>query len=588
MSLNTENIISRISPLLEQISGSVSPRFQEPFGLGDPRADILDFKDLPYEDKQSLVQVPLKISGDFQGEAILLLDSFDALYLSGKLDNPDQESDLEKPGRSSFDQNDAQNIKVLVHAMAETFMEAVTSGLNINLSVDVHDPVMVDSPQTLSVPKKQLLVVTCSPVLGEKQLGSLTVVIPAALYNSMEPEHASHTDQDLMEANASLTPEELRDILADPETEITEGLNKRSSTKGDDHEAGQDQSEEPSENGDKEEHEGVDPAIIQKTLSHSMQNWEEELGDLMGKGVELTEEAFSIRTKHDVLSQHTEKLVVTKLLGSGEVHGEICTIISLTDAVYMGGTLLMLPEEETKRKIKTQTMGDDEADAFGEIINILAGNLSQSFGEYYPRRLHIKKDRMDTVAPTNIKASSSDPSSGEEYLYISYRMRMGSRTMGSLELMFPLPVLDISPKQKDMIMEGSRKTCDAEPPAVGILSENPEENKNFSPMLSSLGFKICYFNFRDNIKEKLRPYNVQIILLILKEVNEKNLAMLIKIQSLFRDKYPTVVAAPLWTRSQVIQAVQYGAHEIMVTPPEPESTQYKFEAYMPDRTAVGG
>lgn len=589
MSLNTESLNAQIKPFLEPVAQSAAPLFQESFLLHEPEAELVALRDLLSADGHVLVLALLNISGDYEGEAGLVLHAHNALLLSGKLDNLDPQAIQEKMDRQTLSQRDVENVKAWLNTMAKAFVESLTSQGNLNLSLYLEDPVMVYSHQSLPLPEEELLRVVCPMSLGQEQLDPLIVAIPSELYSTLpqgeQSEAGSGENEDAPEADASLTPEELRDILGDEETDTEQPEEREepaeAETAAQASEEKETEEEQEVQEEEEEEPEGVDPQILHQTLSRSLQNGEEELGDLLGKGLELREEAFTVKGKSEIFSEHTEKLVMTKLLVSGEIHGEIYTLLSVPDAVYLGGTLLMLPEEEVKKKVKTNNFGEDEADAYGEIVNILSGNLSKTFAEYYPRKLHIKKDRMETLVPTKLEASSPEPFPDGEYFYASYRIQMGSNSLGSLELVFPLHVLDLSRKQKEQLLRESKGASQTEPPAVAILSENPEENKNFTPVLASLGFEICFFTFRDNIKEKLRPYNVQTVLVILSEVNEKSLAKLIKIQSLFRDKYPAIVAAPNWTRTQVLQAVQYGAHDILKSPPDPEAIQLKFEPYAP-------
>ena len=52
----------------------------------------------------------------------------------------------------------------------------------------------------------------------------------------------------------------------------------------------------------------------------------------------------------------------------------------------------------------------------------------------------------------------------------------------------------------------------------------------------------------------------------MREVGERGLASIIKIQSAVGEKTPLIAAGPEWTRKTVLQAIKYGARDILVTP----------------------
>jgi chemotaxis protein CheY-P-specific phosphatase CheC len=425
--------------------------------------------------------------------------------------------------------------------------------------------------------------------LGEQELDPLYVLIPESLVDpaGLDEEEEQDADDTASESkpNADLTQDELKEILETSHQEDEEESGDESAAEPtadtNAEEVEDDQGEQEEEEG-----EGVDTDTLRNTLEQSVRNGEEELSDLLGKSLELTEDTFTIKRKADIFAEHQGKIVMTKLLVNGDRNGEIHAIFSMQDAIMLGGTLLMIPEEEINKKIKQNNFGDDEADAFGEIINIWTGALSKVFEEYYPRKLHIKKDRMEPVIPSKLEMDSPDPFPDGEYLLVSYKMQFGTRALGNLEMVFPLSVLDITSREKASILDQAKGISTQAPPAVAILSENREANKAISAILDGMGFEICYITFRENIKDKIRPYNVTAVLLILEEVSEKNLAKLIKLQSLLRSKFPAIVAAPQWTRAQVIQAIKYGAQDIVNTPPDSEVVQNKFWEFAPEQPST--
>jgi len=614
MALHIDSLKSHLDSFLQPVASAASSLFQEELVLREPDMAVTTDQEFLAARSEGFLLTQIGISGDEQGDIALILTVSNASLLSGRQDELEEETIQESAESEGLEQRETENVQAMLGAMTQAFTDQLTSLHSVTLSFLMEDPQVVASPRSASAffdsSQDRLLQLTIPMSLGEQELDPLYCLIPETLVDisgldqgdeareeqeeQEEQGEQEEADPESEEAagdtpNADLTQEELQDILdtSQEEDEEESGTDEEPAPESEpDAEAdsgGDADQEEPEE---EDEGEGVDPEVLRKTLNQSVRYGEEELGDLLGKSLELTEDTFTIRTKEEILGEHQDKLVVTKLLVNGERQGEIHALFSMRDAILLGGTLLMIPEEEINKNIKQNNFGDDEADAFGEIINIWTGALSKVFEEYYPRKLHIKKDRMEPMAPAKIETESPDPFPDGKYLLVSYKMQFGTQALGNLEMVFPLSVLDITSKQQQEIVDQAKGVDTQATPAVAILSENREANKAISSVLGSMGFDLCYITFRENIKDKIRPYNVAAVLLILDEISEKNLAKLIKLQSLLRNKYPAIVAGPQWTRPQVIQAIKYGAQDIVNTPPDSEVVQNKFWEFAPEQPST--
>jgi len=603
MALSIDSLKTHLDDFLQPVASAASTLFQENLELGEPDMAATTDQEFLAASSEGFLLTQVGISGDHQGDVALIITMSSASVLSGRQEELDEETIRQSSGSEGLEQQETDNVQAMLGAMTQAFTDQITSLHPVTLSFLMEDPQLVDSPQSTSAffasTQDRLLRLAVPMSLGEQELTPLYVLIPESLVDPAgleEEEEQQHEEEQEQAAdntaseskpNADLTQEELKEILetSQQEDEETEETGDESAeeppadTNAGEGEDGQEEQEE-------EEGEGVDTDTLRNTLEQSVRNGEEELSDLLGKSLELTEDTFTVKSKSDIFAEHQGKLVMTKLLVNGDRNGEFHVIFSMGDAIMLGGTLLMIPEEEINKNVKQNNFGDDEADAFGEIINIWTGALSKVFEEYYPRKLHIKKDRMEPVVPTKLEIDSPEPFPDGEYLLVSYKMQFGARALGNLEMVFPLSVLDIAFKEKARILDQAKGINTQAPPAVAILSENREANKAISSILESLGFELCYITFRENIKEKIRPFNVSAVLLILEEVTEKNLAKVIKLQSLLRNKYPAIVAAPHWTKPQVIQAIKYGAQDILNTPPDSEVVRNKFWEFAPEQPST--
>ncbi len=118
-------------------------------------------------------------------------------------------------------------------------------------------------------------------------------------------------------------------------------------------------------------------------------------------------------------------------------------------------------------------------------------------------------------------------------------------------------------------------------PLLLVAAETQEEANDFGVPLASRNFEILCLTFQDNLKEAVMGKNLKGVVLVMREVGERGLASLIKIRSAIDPQTPLVVAGPQWTRRTVLQAVKYGARDILVLPAEAEEVFAKVRAHMP-------
>lgn len=342
----------------------------------------------------------------------------------------------------------------------------------------------------------------------------------------------------------------------------------------------------------------IDIHALHTTLLQASYQVEEELGALLGESFELTDYLSRVITKKDFLHQFQNKIVVTNLAVSGDHYGTAYSIISLADAINLGGKLIMLPQEEISRKVKSGQLKEDEEDAFGEVINILTGAYSHAFGEYFPHKLRLKKDRMASTAPTKVDISSDEPFPDGEYFLATYRMRLGSQNLDQMNILIPPGLVSLS--EQDMqalkkqpsngaIGQGQESGAgtifipgqeEGGKPAIAVISDDSQQGQVVVTSLEEEGVELIQLKLRDKMRERLKSYNVLGAFLVLKNIDDNSLATLIKVRSVLKGRCPLIIGGPKWTRSKVIQAVRYGAQDILTTPPDPAQIVDKTHKHM--------
>ncbi|ACV67941.1 transcriptional regulator [Desulfohalobium retbaense] len=397
-----------------------------------------------------------------------------------------------------------------------------------------------------------------------------------------------------------LRPEEMAALIGDDDNDVDpqhfeddgNGSEADEDKKADDKEKAAQEEED-----DVPEDQAVDMHAVHTTLLQASYHIDEELKAFFGEPLELYDYVGRVITKRELLKRFQGKIVVTNMAISGDTYGEAFTAVALDDAIFLGATLIMLPTEEINRKIRNGHFREDESDAFGEVINIFAGAYSAAFGDYFPKNLRLKKDRMTTVAPTKVDVTAEEPFPDGDYFLATYSMRLGSRPLQEFHLFFPPKLLGITKQNAKELKEKPVTATedssggpgfatiqiageDTGNPAIAVLADDAKQFAAINEFLGEQNVEICQAKLRDNLREKFRAYDILGVFLVMKNIDENSLASLIKIRSLLKGRCPIIVAAPKWDRSMVIKAVSYGAKDIIVTPTDKETVEAKAKQHM--------
>lgn len=343
--------------------------------------------------------------------------------------------------------------------------------------------------------------------------------------------------------------------------------------------------------------------FVDDTLQLSLRRIAEEASALLGMEFTCTPHQGRFATTADYLATRTGPAALACMAISGEKENAAHLIVPLSSAILLGASLILLPTEEIASRRQQLLFDGDVADAFGEIANILAGVYTAVFLEKFSRKIHLKKT---SVAPLSEQAGAPpEQSLAEEHFYISQAgISLDGETLGSMDILIPCEILGLTPPEAVQAAAAKPKTAAAvaesaqnrtagqrpvgvedaaeptQPGVILVMTDLAEEGEQFAAPLRQSGFNIRIMALQESIREASEGQRVTGAFVLLREVGERQLAALIKAQSALGLKVALVVGGAGWTRNAVLQAVKYGARDILVTPAEPEEILAKARAHM--------
>ncbi len=171
------------------------------------------------------------------------------------------------------------------------------------------------------------------------------------------------------------------------------------------------------------------------------------LGGMLGCELEFPTPSIRLVSKKEFFTEVRKKQVMVRMRVTGDHEGEVYVFCRLKDAVYLGGTLIMLPPAELEERVKKEIFGEEENDSFGEIANIVSGELCSAFDEFYSEKLHFKKADLESVVPSKVKMDALEPFPPGHYLIIGYPATMDGKALDELILLFPAAMLGVQPPE---------------------------------------------------------------------------------------------------------------------------------------------
>ena len=370
----------------------------------------------------------------------------------------------------------------------------------------------------------------------------------------------------------------------------------------------------------------------------------EEIGALLGQSLTCDDIQLMMTSKADFFSNHCmEKSVLTHMKVTGDREGLGFMAIQVPDAIILGGTLIMLPEDQIQEQKQNGQFDGDVEDAYGEIANILSGSLTQVFLDRYPKQIRFIKTEAETIVPTKIDPSSEQPFAEENYYLASFAIHLEGHELHRILLIFPAAIfgLDNEPmadapqgqpatsseqnttstaassaaetnqpapgewggppattenvsqatpgsSSENAIAGGTTQATGAAqtipeptgPPIILLITDQKDDAEPFVDILSSAQYECQVLSFQEEIKTLFQQHKILGIFLIMAEVGEKGFAAAIKLQAAGRPLPPIIFAGSEWTRSAVLRAIKYGAKDILVMPASSDEIQDKINRHI--------
>ncbi len=188
---------------------------------------------------------------------------------------------------------------------------------------------------------------------------------------------------------------------------------------------------------------------LDKILELTQDRAAEEVGALMGATMSMTDFSTQLISKEDFFDEPSGKLVFAEMQLTGELEGDGCILVSVRDAVRLGGTLIMLPDSELEESVSSEDYSEETEDAYGEVANIVAGAYTSTFEEMYPKSFRFVRKNLEIITPIKVDVESEKPIPNQNYYQVSSVMTLNGVEMGKLIVLIPAEPLGLDVQIQD-------------------------------------------------------------------------------------------------------------------------------------------
>ena len=319
-----------------------------------------------------------------------------------------------------------------------------------------------------------------------------------------------------------------------------------------------------------------------------------ECGQLLGVDLYMDGSIAGQISKADYFAEVTGASFIVDIESNEEYRGKLYLVADMGDAIVLSSTLLGIPPTRVMEKQRLAIFDPDDVDAFSEIANQITGSFNTVFQPFLPRKVHLRQLAPRKYIPREQGADSEEMDTAipdGEYYLVKPKMVMPGFDFERFDLLVPMQLAEQFNAQERKKKTGDQEELDRDDeyqvderdgPAILVIDDNATDRRQFSEFLAAKGMKSIVAPYDADLKRLVTIQNIKAVLLGVANADEQELALCIKIASLFPNiPAPIIMCARQWTRVSVLKALKFGAKEILLKPCSSDEISEKIMKYLP-------
>lgn len=228
--------------------------------------------------------------------------------------------------------------------------------------------------------------------------------------------------------------------------------------------------------------------VIDGIIECAQQKIQDEIGGLIGTSFSLAKAQGEIASREDLVGQLSGSLILTSIEISGDISGNGYLLVTVKDAIRLGGTLIMLPQAELDELVESESYDEETEDSYGEIGNIITGIFTSLFEKMYDSSCRFERGGQHLV-----KSPFDDEEKGgfiDDTLFykITSNITLDDAQLGPLILLLPAApfrlIEDVNKREIESKSEvGEQDKKDDGLDEASLKGENPIGNSEKSEQI---------------------------------------------------------------------------------------------------------
>jgi len=301
---------------------------------------------------------------------------------------------------------------------------------------------------------------------------------------------------------------------------------------------------------------GICPPKTKELIENTINKLNVDCTSLLGRNFGISKPSIEIAT----ISAFMEKSDANFFLIQSELeesyHGDICTIIQLSDAIKIGSILLGEEDAAIKEKIKNEDLDADCTDGVTEFSGQFSGMIDSVLRNKLPKPVHVKLLSCTTINKENANDVLKE-SMPNEYLHVSSILLIKGFETGQYNMFFP-----IESAEEFFGEEIHEKTTN-----VLVTDDSMKNIRTIKKYLTNTSFRVIDSRNAKETFTILQKEKIHLILLKLNLPVQNGIEICKNIKKTpYTRGIPLVMISDKPTQDDVIKSLQSGARDFLVRP----------------------
>jgi CheY-like chemotaxis protein len=278
--------------------------------------------------------------------------------------------------------------------------------------------------------------------------------------------------------------------------------------------------------------------------------------NLLGRNFGISKPSIEIAT----IGEFMEKSDANHFLIQSELeesyHGDICTILQLSDAIKIGSILLGEEDATIKEKIKNEDLDADCTDGVTEFSGQFSGMIDSVLRNKLVKPVHVKLSSCTTINKENANDVLKE-SMSNEYLHVSSLLLIKGFETGQYNMFFP-----IESAEEFFGEEIHEKTTN-----ILVTDDSIKNIRTIKKHLTNTPFRVIDSHNAKETFTILQKEKIHLILLKLNLSVQNGIEICKNIKKTpYTRGIPLVMISDKPTQDDVIKSLQSGARDFLVRP----------------------